>query len=365
MLKQFIGYSNSQDLIPQYQSAYMANHSCKTSLWRLLNDALWNRECGKVTILTAMDLSAAFDTVDHILLNILLDCFAITGTALKWFDSYLRPHSCAVTVQEARHSDRDMAFSIPQGSCAGPVLFLAYTLTFPQVVDGRLSIYGFADDHNLGCGFIPGTPGNKDELYKITILTNSIKSINSWMNRIRLYMNNAKTEVLMIGSQSQLNNCITTTLDVNGTMVQTSKVIKCQGTYLDNGLSYKHHIYTKCRTAMWNFQHLKLLHPSLTVQACITIVLGLVMSHLDYVNSVFIGLPALDINKMQRVHNSAAKFVLNLKRMDNSTEILKILHWLPIRFRIQFKILPLVYKRLNGQAPSYLSELLELKSTTS
>ena len=76
MLKQFIGYCNSQDLIPQYQSAYRANHTCETSLLRLLNDALWNRECGKVTILTAMDLSAAFDTVDHnILLNSLHDCF--------------------------------------------------------------------------------------------------------------------------------------------------------------------------------------------------------------------------------------------------------------------------------------------------
>ena len=89
------------------------------------------------------------------------------------------------------------------------------------------------------------------------------------------------------------------------------------------------------------------------------------MSHLDYVNSTFISLPASDINKMQRVQNAAAKFVLNLKRMDSSTEALKILPWLPIKFRIQFKILLLVYKCLNGQASSYLSELLELKSTTS
>ena len=64
------------------------------------------------------------------------------------------------------------------------------------------------------------------------------------MNKNRLYMNNAKTEVLMIGLQSQLNNCITSALDVNGTMVQISKMIKYLGTYLDNGLSSKHHIST-------------------------------------------------------------------------------------------------------------------------
>ena len=77
---------------------------------------------------------------------------------------------------------------------------------------------------------------------------------------------------------------------------------------------------------MWNLQCLKLLHPSLTVQACITLVLGLVMSHLDYVNFAFIGLPASNINKMQRVQKAPAKFVLNLKRMDSSMEALKMLH---------------------------------------
>ena len=292
ILKQFIWHCNSQDIIPQYQSAYRANHSCETSLLRLMNDALWNMECGKVTILTAMDLSVAFNTVDHdISLNILHDYFGLTGTALNWFDTYLRPHSCVVTIQKARSSERDLAFSVPQGSCAGPILFLAYTLTFPQVADSQLSIYTIADDHNLSCGFIPGTPGNKDEMDKITILTNSLKSINTWMNRNRLHMNNAKTEVLMIGSQSQVNNCTTSSLDVYGTMVEFSKIIKYLGSYLDNGLSFKHHISTKCTIAMWNLQHFKLLQPSLTVQACNTLVLGLVMSHLDYVNSAFFSLP--------------------------------------------------------------------------
>ena len=215
-------------------------------------------EYGKATILTAMDLLAAFDMVDHdILLNILHDQFGLTGTALNRFNSYLRPCSCVVTVQKARSSERDLAFSVPQGSCAGPVLFLAYTSTSPQVVDSQLNIYGFPDNHNLGGGFILGTLGNKDELEKINILTNSLKFINTLMNRNRLQMNNAKTEVLLIGSQSQLNKCVTSALNVNGTMVQISRMIKYLGTFLGNGLSFKYHITTKCRVSMWNLQGLK------------------------------------------------------------------------------------------------------------
>ena len=150
-------------------------------------------DCGKATILTAMDLSVALDTIDHeILLNILHDQFGLTGRDLNWFNSYLKPRSCMVTVHKARSSERDLACSVPQGSCPGPVLFLAYTSTFPQVVDSQLNIYGFTDNHNLGCGFILGSLGNKDELEKINILTNSLKSINTWMNRNILQMNNAK-----------------------------------------------------------------------------------------------------------------------------------------------------------------------------
>ena len=121
---------------------------------------------------------------------------------------------------KARSSERDLAFNVPHGSYPGPVLFLAYTSTFPQVVDSQLNIYGFTDDHYLGCCFILGTLSNKDELEKIKILTNSLKSISTWMNRNRLQMNNAKTEVLLIGSQSQLNKCVTSALNINGTMVQ-------------------------------------------------------------------------------------------------------------------------------------------------
>ena len=73
----------------------------------------------------------------------------------------------------------------------------------------------------------------------------------------RLQMNNAKTEVLLIGSQSQLNKCVTSALNVNGTMVQIGRMIKYLGTFLDNGLSFKHHMTTKCRVAMWNIQQLK------------------------------------------------------------------------------------------------------------
>ena len=86
--------------------------------------------------------------------------------------------------------------------------------------------------------------------------------------------------------------------------------------------------------------------------------LGLVISHLDYCNSIFAGLLYVSINQMQRVQNLAAKVVLGKSKRDSSTECLSALHWLPIWSRINHKILTLIHKSIMGKTPEYLQNLL-------
>ena len=93
MLIQLNEHCSNQNLMPSYQSAYTANHSCKTSLLKLCNDILWAMERQEITALVALDLSMAFDMVDHsVLLNVLHNQFGITGKALNWYDTYLKLH---------------------------------------------------------------------------------------------------------------------------------------------------------------------------------------------------------------------------------------------------------------------------------
>ena len=88
---------------------------------------LWAMERKSVTAMVVMDLSAAFNTVDHdILLSVLENKFGIKDLALKWFESYLRPRSCKVSINSAYSTEKQLPFNVPQGSCAGPSLFLAY-----------------------------------------------------------------------------------------------------------------------------------------------------------------------------------------------------------------------------------------------
>ena len=113
---------------------------------------------------------------------------------------------------------------------------------------------------------------------------------------------------------------------------------------------------------MWNIQRIKHIRSGLTREACETLVVGMVISHLDFANALLIGLPECEISRLQQVQNIAAKLVLS--DGDSSYNCLKRLHWLPVRLRIQHKVLTLVYKCLfTDGMPRYLKDLLIRRTT--
>ena len=321
-------------------------------------------EHNKVTALACIDLSAAFDTVDHrILLDVMQVNFGITDTALSWFASYLQPREFTVNVGEAYSSSKQLTFSVPQGSCAGPTLYSVYASTMAYVVPPCLDIHGYADDHAIKIAFNSGL--TVDEQSAFMELEKCLKNIRSWMNINRLKMNDAKTEFIVFGSQQQLAKLHTTTLDVNNTLIESAASAKYLGVYLDKNLNLKQQITAKCKVASWNLYRIKNIRKYLTLEACTVLVLGLVVVHLDYANSLFVGLPKKDIQRLQRVQNFAAKVILRRRKRDSATRCLKELHWLPVHLRIEYKICVTVFKCIHNQAPKYLQDMIQTRATTS
>ena len=90
---------------------------------------------------------------------------------------------------------------------------------------------------------------------------------------------------------------------------------------------------------------------------------AVVSSRLDYCNALLAGLPAYLVGRLQMVQNCAARLVTGVKRREHITPVLHSLHWLPVQCRIDFKVLLLVFKCLNGNAPAYLSDMLQFKES--
>ena len=193
-LKQFIQHCDDQNLIPDYQSAYRSGYCTETALVKIRNDILCSFEKQHASTLIVMDLSAAFNTVDHqILLDVLENRFGITGTALSWFRTYLEPRFCKVCVNKSYSKLQDLTFSIPQGSCAGPVLYLIYANTIEDVIPPTC-LYGYADDHGMKNEF--DASNRMDETNTINSLVSTTDDIKIWMDENRLKMNGAKTEFI-------------------------------------------------------------------------------------------------------------------------------------------------------------------------
>ena len=113
-----------------------------------------------------------------------------------------------------------------------------------------------------------------------------------------------------------------------------------------------------CRSASLALQNIGKVRKYLNQSATERLVHAFITSKLDYCNSLLFGLPATELQKLQRIQNSDARLVIRSKRSDHITPILRDLHWLPVIARISFKVLLLTYKAMNGFAPSYLTSLL-------
>ena len=178
------------------------------------------------------------------------------------------------------------------------------------------------------------------------------------MDGNQLKMNDGKTEFIMFGSKYQLNKCVTHHININGLSVQKADVIRYLGAWMDKHLSFKHHIKVKCKVAMFNLIRIKRLRAYLMESMCNILVLSLVMSHIDYANSILMKLPDCVLGQTQRVQDMAAKIVMGKSKYDSHTQCCKALHWLPIKAHIKHKLLTLVHKCVHGEAPQYLEDLI-------
>jgi hypothetical protein len=357
VLNQLNSHLSTNDLLNPFQSAYRQFHSTETALLHILNDLLLATDSGKVSLLTLLDLSAAFDTIDHsILLSRLYNCFGISDTVLSWFTSYLSNRSQSVLVNGVQSPSVELVFGVPQGSVLGPVLFTLYTSPLSHIINAhRLKHHFYADDSQLQDS---DTPDNI-----LTILTHTsdcYEDIKNWMTTNKLKLNDDKTEAMLISTRQKLSQIPSLSLPLGTATISLSDSAKNLGVILDNTLSLQDFVSSTAKSCYFHLRRISQIRKHLSTEATTKLIISLVISRLDYCNSLLSGLPDSTIQTLQRVQNSAARLILKKKKSDHISPLLISLHWLPISKRIEYKMCLLAYKCLHSSAPHYLSDLLHL-----
>ncbi len=175
------------------------------ALVKVQNDILRSMDEGEVVLLLLLDLSAAFDTLDHhIMLQRLKSHFGIDGVVLKWIESYLTHRRQCVLIKDERSESKPLKYGVPQGSVLGPLLFTAYTAPLSDIADKHgLSVHMYADDTQPYISFKPGLDMQEEEA--VSSLENCVTDIRKWMHANKLVLNDDKTVFLLMDRKAALD----------------------------------------------------------------------------------------------------------------------------------------------------------------
>ena len=196
----------------------------------------------------------------------------------------------------------------------------------------------------------------------VAAMESCIRDIRQWMLHDRLMINDTKSEFLIIGTRQQLNKVNIPGIVVGESNISPTRCVRNLGSWFDSELTMNTHITRTCSAAFFHLHNIKRISNFLSRDSLLTLVHAFVTSRLDYCNSLLYGLPKTRITKLQRVQNAAARLVSNTRKFEHITPVLRELHWLPVSFRINFKIFVLTFKSLHGLSPVYLHDLIAVRN---
>ena len=357
------------------QSAYKEAHSTETALLKVKRDCDNALNSGKAVFLILLDLSAAFDTIDHgILIDRLRTIVGVEGRALDWLHSYVTGRSQKVVVNNSCSKSVPLQVGVPQGSVLGPLLFLIYIIPLSNLIKKHgLSHHGYADDTQIYIEFDPKTKDSlKNALHKIE---SCIEDIRKWMILNKLKLNDDKTEAIIFASPRNLIKIkeLHPTIKIGTADIYPRDSVRNLGVIMDSTITMQSHIKAITKSMYFHMRTIRHIRHYLDDDTCKKAINALVTSRLDYANALLVGISESGLHRLQVAQNCAARIITGTKPSAHITQVIFELHWLPVHQRIKFKALCIIYNLLHKKAmPSYLKSLISqqkpsrtLRSTSS
>lgn len=317
--QQLYTFFEDNDILPVKQSGFRKGHSTATCLSSLMDDCLTGIDNHKVTSLTLLDMSKAFDTVDHECLLAKLFHYGINDSIICWFRSYLdqRFQKTILTMPDGRILEsnfRQLYTGVPQGSVLGPLLFSVFVSDL-QFQSDVCEVRMFADDIQLSYQFFPG-----DVATATDSINTDLQLIKSWCDDCGLVLNAEKSRHLLIGSPCELRRVGPVDVWVGDERIPNANHARSLGLVIDNILKFDRHANSVCQRVYLALKSLypfrRLLEPFVRRM----LVDSLVMPHFFYCDVVYGPCLTGEIrSQLQRMQNHALRFITSVPRFSHVT----------------------------------------------
>ena len=318
MYKRTYHFLEQTDQLYQSQYGFRKSHSCETAIMELASSIIKGNDDGFYTLALFIDLSKAFDTVDHNILLEKLDKYGIRGVAKEWYKSYLtnrqmRVKCCVSSTGKLEYSNyRPLTYGAPQGSCLGPLIFLLFTNDLYKQIENCNPIL-FADDTTL-------YKTHRNLNYLKWCLEDDMTRLTDWFRANKLSMNVGKTVCVLFQKDPTPK---TVTLNVDGTEIQSLKEVKFLGMWLDTQLNWSNHIEKLIIKISRNSNLIKYNKNTMPQDTKLLIYHSHVLSHIQY-GLILWGNNAssTQINRIQRIMNRCERFITHKQtRQDKITPL--------------------------------------------
>ena len=361
--KQLYDYFTENNLFYKSQYGYRKGHSTELAALELADRISQYLDNGEIPIAIFLDLSKAFDTLDHKILLSKLKYYGIHGTALQWFESYLSNRSQYVVYEETKSKQSPLLTGVPQGSVLGPLLFLIYMNDIYKASEKFNSVL-FADDTTLDNPLktfdMIGANNKLDRSALTNNLNSELNKIFDWLCANKLSLNIGKTKFMIFHYRQRKINDIIPDLKIKDCKLKHVTDFNFLGTVFDENLNWNLHtqkIANKVSRTVGLLSRLKRTLPQHTLRLIYT---SLVLPHLQYgiLNWGF------NLGRIYKLQKRAVRYITCSRYNAHTTPIFSELKLLKLEDIFKIALLKFHFKYENNQLPQYFSNMFLTENVT-